>query len=166
MARPRQLSDRFKGTDFKDLLRKSQGSEKQRYLGLYHVQQGKIYEEVAEMLLVSRQTVMEWVKRFEENKEEGLADLPGRGRKARVPVASQEAFQAAVEALQEERGGGRVKGGDILKMAKEKFGAEYTLSGLYKLLSRMKIVWITGRSIHPKGDEAAQEDFKKTLPSS
>ena len=35
-------------------------------------------------------------------------------------------------------------------------------ANVYAILKKAGLVWITGRSIHPKTDKKAQEDFKKT----
>ena len=48
-------------------------------------------------------------------------------------------------------------------MLKKKFNAGYSANSIYDLLERLNIVWITGRSIHPKADKEAQEEFKKKV---
>jgi transposase len=163
MSRPRKLSSHFFNTDFKVLYKRSKGAEKQRYLGLHHVQQGKTYQEVADIILVKKRAVIDWVKRFESGESE-LKDKPGRGRKAGISASEREVFQEEIINLQNSRKGGRVKAKDIVAMAKSKFGIVYSVSGIYKVLERMKVVWVTGRSIHPKANLAAQAEFKKTSP--
>lgn len=163
LGRPRCLSERFMREDFKALYKKAQSSEKARYLGLHHVQQGKTYPEVAKLCLVSRSTVVEWINKYESGGALQLVNQPGRGRKSRLSKISDEDFKESILTLQKERKGGRVKAKDILEMIKDKFKVAYSLSGLYKVLDRRKIVWITGRSIHPNADLEAQEAFKKTL---
>lgn len=59
-----------------------------------------------------------------------------------------------------EREGRRLKGAEIVKILKEQFGADYTLSGVYDLPARLNIVWITVRSKHPKADLEKQKDFQ------
>jgi transposase len=51
---------------------------------------------------------------------------------------------------------------DITKMANEEFGTTYTVKGMYDLLHRINMVWISARSKHPSHNAAAQEAFKKT----
>jgi transposase len=43
-----------------------------------------------------------------------------------------------------------------------KYGIDPSLRTVYDTLKRADLVWITGRSIHPKADLEAQEAFKKT----
>ena len=162
LGRPRCLSEQFMKEDFKALYKKARSLEKPRYLGLHHVQQGKTYPEVAKLCLVSRSAVIEWVNKYESGGALQLENQPGRGRKSRLSKISDEDFKELILALQKERVGGRVKAKDILEMIKDKFKVVYSLSGFYKVLERKKIVWITGRSIHPKADLGAQDAFKKT----
>jgi len=165
-GRPRYLSEKFMKEDFKTLHKKTSGPEKQRYMGLHHIQQGKTYGEAADICLVTELTVQGWVKKYEVGGVLQLVNQPGRGRKSRLSKVSDDDFKASILSLQAERDGGRVKGEDILKMLWKKFKVSYSLSGLYKVLERRKIVWITGRSIHPSADMEAQEAFKKTSKKS
>ena len=76
-----------------------------------------------------------------------------------------EAFRLAVLELQEKKAGGRVRGKDILELMQTKYGIDPTLKTVYNTLKRADLVWITGRSIHPKADLEKQEAFKKTSES-
>lgn len=71
------------------------------------------------------------------------------------------AFKQSVLELQQKRSGGRIRGSDVLALMKEKYNVDPTLSTVYNTLKRADLVWITGRSIHPKTDIEAQENFKK-----
>ncbi|MCB1109532.1 MAG: winged helix-turn-helix domain-containing protein [Chlamydiia bacterium] len=42
-----------------------------------------------------------------------------------------------------------------------KYGVNPSLNTVYNALKRADLVWVTGRSIHPKADLEAQETFKK-----
>jgi transposase len=50
-------------------------------------------------------------------------------------------------------------------LIKDAWGVNYTLSGVYYLMKDIGMSWISARSKHPKQDEQAQRQFKKTLPS-
>jgi transposase len=104
---------------------------------------------------------MRWVKRFKTEGFEGLKDKPGRGLKPFLPSEDQAAFREAVLELQEKRTGGRIRGRDVLELMRTKYGIDPSLSTVYNTLKRADLVWITGRSIHPKADLEAQEAFKK-----
>lgn len=105
---------------------------------------------------------MRWVKRFKVEGFERLKDKPGRGMKPFLPPEHKAAFRQAVLELQASKAGGRIRGSDVLELMKTKYGVDPSLSTAYNTLKRVDLVWITGRSIHPKADLEAQEAFKKT----
>lgn len=148
-----------------DKLSKTQGNsrERKRYLAFAHISEGKSFTEAAAAIRVELRTLMNWVKRFREQGIEGLKDQPGRGAKSYLPENERAAFKQAVLELQQKRSGGRVRGSDVLALMKEKYNVEPTLSTVYNTLKRANLVWITGRSIHPKADVEAQENFKKNF---
>ncbi|TFH64415.1 MAG: IS630 family transposase [Gemmatimonadales bacterium] len=134
-----------------------------RLLGLLHLKSGASFEAVANMVQSCTQTVRNWAKRFLEHGLNGLNDLPGRGSKPRLPPERIEEFARKAISLQKQRKGGRVKGRDIKKMLEIEFGVTYSLRGVYELLDRANVAWITGRSQHPKGNPAKQEEFKASF---
>jgi hypothetical protein len=79
------------------------------------------------------------------------------------PKTQEEAFRQAVEQLQDRRGGGRVRGEDIRHLLDEQFGVVYTLNGVYELLKRLDMVWISARSVSPNANPARQAEFKKNF---
>jgi transposase len=50
-----------------------------------------------------------------------------------------------------------------VKFVEKQYGIKYSLSGMYDVLSRMRMSWVSARSIHPKTNIEKQEAFKKTL---
>ncbi len=58
---------------------------------------------------------------------------------------------------------GRITGPEINMMIKDNFGVEYKSSGLYDLLERIGLSWVSSRSKHPKSDEKKQQAFKQTF---
>jgi transposase len=105
---------------------------------------------------------MRWVKRFRTEGFEGLKDKPGRGKKPLILPENQDEFRRSVLELQEKKIGGRIRGKDVLELMKTQYGVDPSLKTVYNTLKRADLVWITGRSIHPKADLEAQEAFKKT----
>ncbi len=128
---------------------------------LHHLQAGKKIIEVADMVLADERTVKSWLKIFVEFDYEGLIEREGRGRKPRLTPLEEEPFKDEVDKLQEEKKGGRITAEDIQKLLSEKFGCNYSISGVYTLLDRLNIVWILGRSKHPKHCEEAILQFKE-----
>lgn len=148
-----------------DKLSKTQGNsrERRRYLAFAHIRDGKTFTEAAAAIRIKLRTLMNWVKRFKKQGIDGLADRPGRGAKPCLSPKDRAAFKQSVLELQQKRSGGRIRGSDVLALMKEKYNVEPTLSTVYNTLKRADLVWITGRSIHPKADIEAQENFKKNF---
>lgn len=135
-----------------------------RCLACHYIQQGKSYKEISGIVKYSRQTIGEWVKMYNEGGIDKMLSIrEGRGRKARIKTDRKEEFNQFVVQLQEDRRGGRIIGEDIVNMIEEKYNESYSVSGVYKLLKRMNMSWVSARSIHTKSDPKAQEAFKKTF---
>ena len=134
-----------------------------RCLACHYIQSGKSYDEVSLIIGYNRNSIIDWVKKFNNVGIEALLSTRvGRGRKPYISPEKEKALKESVLSLQEERSGGSVTGNDIMKLVSKDYDASYSLSGIYALLSRIGISWVSGRSIHPKTDQAAQESFKKT----
>ena len=134
-----------------------------RCLACHYIQEGKSYKEISKMIKYSKQTIGEWVKMYNEGGIDKMLSIrEGRGRKARIDNNKKEEFNEFVVQLQKDRDGGRIIGDDIISMIKDKYNESYSVSGVYKLLKRMDMSWVSARSIHTKTDLEVQEAFKKT----
>lgn len=147
-----------------DKLAKTKGSprERRRFLAFAHLREGKTFTEAAAFVRVKLRSLMRWIKKFRTEGLDGLKDKAGRGAKPLIPPSHRAAFRQSVLELQEKRAGGRIRGKDVLELMQTKYGIDPTLKTVYNTLKRADLVWITGRSIHPKADLEAQETFKKT----
>lgn len=150
--------------DFERLL-KTEGTarERRRYLAFAHIKDGKTFTQAAKAVKAPLRTLMAWVKRFREKKLEGLKDPRQGGAKPKLAYHEHQAFKEAVLELQANRPGGRIKGKDVHELMVKKFGIKLCSASVYNALKRVDLVWITGRSQHPKADLEAQEEFKKNL---
>ena len=163
-GRKRVISEEINNHDFEKLLKRApHPRERLRYLAFAHIREGKSNTEISKILKVHRKTISDWIKKFNKEGIEGLKEQGGRGAKPKLPVSEEEAFRKAVLELQDKRTGGRIKGADVLKLMEEKFSVKCSLQSAYNTLHRVNLVWISGRSKHPKSDLEAQEAFKKTL---
>jgi transposase len=115
---------------------------------------------------MDRQTLRDWVHRFNEAGVEGLRDRIRPGR----PCLLAEELLPELAALiadgpQIERDGVvEYRLSHIRELSRRHFGADYSQGGMHAVLRRMGFSWLKPRPIHPKTDLAAQEAFKKTLP--
>jgi len=134
-----------------------------KLLVLEQIKQGKGYREVARSFCVDETAIKKWVVRVASQGPAALRVAPGRGRKCKLSKGKIDEFKAAIQELQNKRSGGRINVADITAMANEKFGTNYKVKGMYDLLHRINMVWISARSKHPVHNPKAQESFKKTL---
>src|SRR5215218_7766894 len=112
---------------------------------------------------MDRQTLRDWVHRYNAEGVEGLRDRPRPGR----PCALDEGRQATLKALvlrgpKLERDGciaWRVR--DLCELVERRFGVRYSESGIRRVLHGLDLSWQKARPIHPEADPKAQERFKK-----
>jgi transposase len=136
-----------------------------RLLGLWHLRDGKTPREVGAMLKVHEKTVLTWLRRFRAGGVVGLAEQPGRGAKRRLGAEQEVELKALIDHTQAQRSGGSLTGEEIRGLVAEHFGVTYSLNGLYNLLHRAGLSWISARSKHPQRSPEAQAGFKKTFSS-
>ncbi len=135
-----------------------------RCLACHYIQKGDSYATVSNVIKYSKQTVGKWVNMFKDGGIDRLLEIKkGRGRKSKISTSTKECFTQAVIELQKSRSGGRVIGEDIVAMIQEKYKHKYSVSGVYKVLKRMGLSWVSSRSIHPKTNIMAQEKFKENF---
>ena len=137
---------------------------KVKFLALHHLQSGKFLKDVADIILYDEQAIRNWIRRFIAYDYEGLLEKEGRGQKPRLPKEKEDEFKVALDELHESKNGGRVSVEDMQNLLADKFDCNYSRSGVYTLLDRINIVWISGRSKHPKHSQDAIENFKETFP--
>jgi transposase len=160
----KQLPAEIYQHDFAKLAhREKDGRVRIRLLGLFHIQAGKTYQEIADILQVEDTSPQRWVKRLAQGGLSALQEQPGRGRKRKLKAQMQENFCEAVEQLRDTRLGGRIRAKDIQKLLEDKFKIRYAISSVYHILHESGMSWITGRSQHPRADIQVQETFKKSL---
>jgi transposase len=164
MGRKNTYHEKLQKYDFKKLYKHEKSPEMRiRLLGLLHMQAGKSYREVADMLGVNISTPKRWIRRFVEEGVDGLSNKPGRGRKRMLPEEKNNTMKDAVLNMQEKLRGGRIIGKDVLKMMNKKFDVQCSLTTVYNTLHRVGCSWITPRPKHPKSSLAEQDAFKKNL---
>ena len=157
--------DSLKSYDFKALAKKE--SDKriyQRLIMLAYLKEGRSKAQVSQLTFTAPDRVYAWLKRFREQGIEGLRDKPRSGRPGLLDRSAYDALQQKIEDSQSSLSGGRLRGEDIIQLVKDEWGAEYTLSGICRLMKAIGMSWVSTRSEHPKQDEQAQQPFKKTLP--
>jgi transposase len=146
--------------------RERDGRVSARLLALASALDGMGREEAARAAGMDRQTLRDWVHRYNAEGVEGLRDRPRPGR----PCALDEGQQAALKGLilrgpRLERDG-RVawRARDLRGLVERRFGVGYSEAGVRRLLKGLDLSWQKARPIHPEADPKAQERFKKSCP--
>ena len=152
--------------DFGELAKtESKARARTRLYILHQYRIGKQSFEIAENLSINIETVRRTRRRYQAFGLDSLYDKPRSGRNSKLAPKHIEAFKQLIVDTQAKRGGGRLTGQDIQKLAYEHYQAAYSVNGIYELLNRIGITWISARSQHPQADINAQEAFKKTSSS-
>src|SRR5436305_2219679 len=113
---------------------------------------------------MDRQTLRDWVHRYNAEGVEGLRDRPRPGR----PCALDEGQQAALKGLilrgprLERDGCVAWRARDLRALVERRFGVGYSEAGVRRLLKGLDLSWQKARPIHPEADPRAQERFKKS----
>jgi transposase len=137
-----------------------------RMLALALVLDGSSREEAARAAGMDRQTLRDWVHRYNAEGLPGLRDRPRSGRRPRL-TAGQEAELAAVV----ERGPDPERDGvvrwrrtDLKALIEARFAVRLHERTVGKVLRRLGFARLSVRPRHPEADEAAQAAFKKASP--
>ena len=120
-------------------------------------------EAAARVAGMDRQTLRDWVVRFNAEGVDGLRDQPRSGRPPRMTEGQQATLKAIVlRGPDPERDGSR-RGASSTSAASPKngFGVAYREGGMRRLIKALDLSWQKTRPRHPKTDKAAQERFKK-----
>lgn len=120
-------------------------------------------EAAARIAGMDRQTLRDWVIRYNRGGPAGLSDHWGNGRPCRLTEGQQAALKAIV--LQgpdpEVDGVSTWRLVDLCRIVRERFGVTYGETGMGRLMRDLDLSWQTPRPRHAETDRAAQEAFKK-----
>ncbi len=134
-----------------------------RLLALAAVYEGKSRAEAARIGGMDRQTLRDWVHRFNAEGPEGLTNRAGAGRSRRLSPEQMRELAAIVEAGPDPTVDGVVRWRriDLQRVIEERFGVVYSERAVSDLLKVLSFSYISGRPQHPAQDEQMLEGFKK-----
>jgi putative transposase len=134
-----------------------------RLLAIRHLLDGHPLDETAGRFALGRTQLYHWVRRYNAEGVAGLADRPRSGLPPTLPHEQEAAFLARLHAgPSADRGLAAYRGEDVRRLLREEFHAEYSLSGVYALLHRLKQSNLVPRPQHPDADPGGQVAFKKS----
>jgi transposase len=143
------------------------GAMVRRVLALAMVLDGASRTEAAEACGMDRQTLRDWVHRYNE---QGIAGLADRARLGRPPTLTTEQMAElkalVVQGPEPERDGVvRWRCADLRAVIAERYQVTVHERTVGKLLCRLGLTRLQPRPYHPKKDAEAQATFKKTSPA-
>lgn len=136
-----------------------------RMLAIALVLEGHSRTEAATSCGMDRQTLRDWVHRYNAEGLAGLSDRPGRpGPKPRLSSAQEAELERWVEIGPDlaKHGVVRWRRVDLRDLIEQRFGVCLHERTVGKLLHRLDFRRLSVRPQHPESDPAAQEAFKKT----
>ncbi len=141
-------------------------NQSRRLLSLAAVLDGMNRTEAARIGGMDRQTLRDWVHRFNEQGPDGLKDAWFKGNPPRLSREQQAELAQLVEAGPD-RAVHRVvrwRRGDLQRLIAERYGVTYHERTVGKLLHQLGFSHISARPQHPDQDARIMTEFKKTSP--
>jgi transposase len=134
-----------------------------RILALAMVLDGQPRLLAAKAAGMDRQTLRDWVHRYNADGLAGLSDRPRSGRKSRLSDQQMVEFEGWVQAGPDPKEDGVVRWrcADLRDRIKARFAVALHERTVGKLLKKLDFSSISGRPLHPLSDLEAQETFKK-----
>ena len=141
-------------------------NQARRLLSLAAVCDGMSRTDAARIGGMDRQTLRDWVHRFNEEGPDGLTDRKAPGRARYLNDAQMAELGEIVETGPDPVTDGVVRWRrvDLQKVIKNRFGVTYSERAISGLLKALNFSHISARPQHPAQDEQVNEAFKKTSP--
>jgi transposase len=163
------LRDGFEADDLRGLAVKAKDADQaRRLLALAAVYDGMDREEASRIGGMDRQTLRDWVHRFNEQGPDGLINIKPPGRTSRLSGDQKEELCRLVEAGPDPQRDGvaRWRCVDLKRTLGQRFGVDLSEVRLGQILKELGFSHISARPRHPAQNPQAIAAFKKTFPPS
>ena len=160
-----RLREDYSAKELRALARRSKDvNQRRRLLSLAAVRDGMDRGGAAKIGGMDRQTLRDWVHRFNASGPQGLIDNWTEGPKPRLSEQQLTQFAQIVEAGPDrgEDGVVRWRRIDLKRVIAERFGVAFHERYVGKLLKKLGFSHISARPRHPAQDERIVEGFKRT----
>lgn len=151
------------------VLRKQAKSESdtriaRRMLAIANALDGMSRDEAACAAGMDRQTLRDWVLRYNQYGLDGLADQPRGGRPPKLePYEKAEILEIVIAGPDPETSGiSAFTRDDLVRICEERFGKRVASTTMGRILRTLGLSRQKARPSHPKRDAAAQAAFKKS----
>jgi transposase len=147
--------------------RSKDGPQARRLLALAAVAEGKPRGEAARTGGMDRQTLRDWVHRFNAEGPEGLINRTSPGAPSKLNDAQRAWLAEVVERGPDPAVDGvvRWRACDLVALIWREFSISLSEDVVWKELRRLDFRYLSARPRHHAQDPQALEDFKKTLAS-
>src|SRR6202030_1965054 len=144
--------------------RSKDANQSRRLLSLAAVLDGMDRGSAAKIGGMDRQTLRDWVHRFNGSGLEGLVDNWTEGPKPRLSAEQLAQFAQIVEAGPDREKDGVVRWRrlDLKRVIAERFGVDFHPRHVGNVLEQLGFSHISARPRHPAQDDRTVEAFKKT----
>jgi transposase len=159
------LREDYSAEELRALARRSKEvNQSRRLLSLAAVRDGMDRGSAARIGSMDRQTLRDWVHRFNAGGPEGLIDNWTEGPKPRLSAAQLTALATLLEAGPDRETDGVVRWRrvDLKRVIAQRFGVDFHPRHVGKLLKKLGFSHMSARPRHPAQDERIVEAFQKT----
>jgi transposase len=159
------LREDYSAIDLRKLARQERnGRVALRLTAIAAVLEGASRKDSAGRSGMDRQTLCDWVHRFNAKGPDGLRDAACGRPKRRLTLAQEAAVKAHVLKGPDPEKDGLVRWRcvDIQRWIAAEYQVQYHERTIGKLLHALKLSHISTRPFHPKSDVETQDNFKKT----
>jgi len=162
------LRPNFAADDLRRVAAKAKDADQaRRLLALAAICDGKDREEAARIGGMDRQTLRDWVHRFNEQGPDGLVNGKSPGRPSKLSAEQKEDLRQLVEAGPdvEKDGIARWRCVDLKRVLGQRYAVDLSEVSLGRVLKQLGFSHISARPRHPAQDaQAIAELKKKTFP--
>jgi len=150
----------------REAVRSGDGAQARRLLALALVLEGVPRTEAATFCGMDRQTLRDWVHRYNAEGIAGLLDRKASGPEPRLSTEQTVELAAIVEKGPDPDKDGivRYRRIDLRDLIEERFGVRFHERTIGKILHGLGFRHMSVRPRHPQADRQVQEAFKKTSP--
>jgi transposase len=147
--------------------RERDGRVSARLLALANALDGMSREDAARAAGMDRQTLRDWVHRYNEEGLAGLRDRRRPGPRPRLRPEQEAGLETALDRGPDPERDGvvRWRRTDLRALIEARFGVRLHERSVGKVLRRLGFARLSVRPRHPKADEAAQAAFRQASPS-
>ena len=135
-----------------------------RIIALRLIASGQQAIDIAKILDVNERTVRTWVSKFNQDGIKTLGYIKPLGGKPHLTHAEEKELVEAIRKGPPSEMKIEVwRGWAVREWVKQRFGVEYSESGIYCVLHRLGFSSLMPRPLHPDSDKDVQEEFKKNF---